>query len=166
MATKKALSYLWGTATQGSADAFVQLSMATGLSGQTRTAYQIHEIMIEWGLAQVAASGAIPGVTSLIELALTRKSLTAMPVITEKSLIAKFGKQVSFTTSGLSWASKVERYTYTEDDNLLVVEDPVYWQLDSVSTSLTIVAEVRIGYVPVSISDVDRLTLVANSLAQ
>lgn len=164
MASKaSALRFLYATLTQGSADAFIQANMATALSGQTKTAYRVREILIEWG---VAGSSQGQGVFNggVWELCLTRKTQAAMPVITDKSVIAKFKRASAITTSGASILDTISRYVYSEDDDLIIVEDPVYWQLDTAGTALTNVAQVRVGYQEVSISEVDRLTLITNSL--
>lgn len=160
MATKAdALSYLWTTLTQGSADAFVQASMATGLQGQTKAGYRIREVVLEG-----AGNSAFAQTGGTFEISCSRKSLAAMPVLTEKSLIAKWKWINSFTTSGLAVIQQTRREVFSDADNLIVVEDPFYWQLDSNGTSVASTVYVRVGYEIVTLSEVDRLTLIANSL--
>lgn len=159
---KSVVAYLYATLTQGGADAFVQGSISTGLTGLNTTAYQLRELVIEYG---VAGSGqGVSSVTSNWEIAITRKSMTAMPVITEKSVIAKFKRSMSLTTSGAVIADTVARYTWDEDNGPLIVEDPFYAQLDTAATTAVNVVEMRFGYVQVKVSEVDRLQLITNSL--
>lgn len=159
MAGPTALKYLWTSLVQGGNDAFVQAQIATGLFGQTKTAYRVREIITEW-------SGTLgAGNAAQYEFALTRKSFAAMPVLTDKSLIVKTKRIGSFTTSGQAVIPQIERIIYSDLDNLLIVEDPVYAQLDSNASGATNTLLVRIGYEIVTLSDVDRLTLIAQSLA-
>lgn len=160
MANVVALSYLWTTLTQGSADAFIQATVSTGLFGQTKIAYRLREILLEFSSTQGVA-----GTSSQWEVSLTRKSFAAMPTTLEKSLIWKWKRSNVLVTSGMVTADTAVRVTFQESDNILVVEDPIYAQLDSNGTSATNVVYLRLGYERVAVSDVDRLTLIANSLA-
>jgi hypothetical protein len=58
--------------------------------------------------------------------------------------------------------SVVEKFF--DDDEFLIVEDPLYAQLDSASTSGTNACQFALGYEEVSISADDRLELLVNSL--
>lgn len=155
-----ALSYFWTTLTQGSSDAFIQASVTTGLYGQTKVAYRVRELLFEF-----SSTGGVAGATAQLELALTRKSFGAMPTAAEKSLIWKWKRSNVLVTSGMVTANTAVREVFQESDNILLVEDPIYAQLDTNGTSATNTVYLRIGYERVSISDVDRLTLIANSLA-
>lgn len=153
-----ALSYITGTVTQGGADAFAQAEVATALSGVTGRAFQVRTIEIELASGSLA-NGAISEVT------LTRRTKTAIPLITDRDVIVKAKFLSLLTTSGAIRQDLVSRWSYSEDDELLIVEDPLYLQIDGTSTSGTYSAYVRIGYTSVSISQVDRLTLLTQSLA-
>lgn len=155
-----ALAYLSGTLTQGSNDAFIQLSIATALTGQTKTVYRMASLDIEW--PAIASVNAVD-----YQFAITRKSYAAFPTSMnlEKSNIVYRRRNVAFTTSGLWVANRQETITWSDDDAPIIVEDPIYAQFDSASTSATNVAYFRIGYWLDSISEVDRLQLIANSLS-
>lgn len=157
MATKAALSYLTATLTQGSADAFIQAQISTALSGQTKVCYRLRELLIQGPQAH--------GASVTQELSLTRKSFAAMPTALEKSLIHRWSRSASFTTSGLTMVESTIRLLWGEDDAPIIVEDPIYAQYDSATTSAASTIYIRLGYVTDSISEVDRLTLVANSLS-
>lgn len=153
-----ALAYLTGTATQGSADAFVEAEIATALQGLSNVAFRVRELLFE--LPNVGNATGGPN----IEAAISRRSKAAMPNITDRDVIAKIFHQANFTTSGAMNMERVRRLTFTEDDELLIVEDPVYLDVDSNATSAANTVRVRIGYERASISAVDRLTLLTQSL--
>lgn len=153
-----ALSYLTGSVTQGSADAFAEAEVATALSGQSGLAFRVRELLFEVNPLTLT------GAADVLELALCRRSKTAMPNVTDRDVIAKIAWGLSITTSGAALESGVFRLTYSEDDDLIVVEDPLYFDFDSASTALTGTAYVRIGYTVEKISAVDRLTLLTQSL--
>lgn len=158
---QQALSYLPFTLTQGSADAFVQVSIATALSGLTKTSYRMASLELEIP-KRVVSDG------SDYQISLTRKSYSAMPTsqIVEKSMI-KYWRETSTsaTAAGFMVLPRTLLFTWGDDDAPIIVEDPIYAQLDSASTSVANVVYGRIGYWQDSISEVDRLTLIANSLS-
>lgn len=151
------LSYLTGSVTQGSNDAFAEAEIATALSGINTISFRVGEIY--FGFAAAGTSGAT------YEAALTRRSKTAFPTVDDRDVIAIWRFSMAFTTSGLAVVPLITRYTFTEDDDLRIVEDPLYLQVDSASSSAQNVLRCRIGYNRVNISQVDRLTLLTNSLA-
>lgn len=152
-----ALSYLTGSVTQGSNDAFAEGEIATALAGAGNFALRIRELLFEVP-NNSQASGAN------VQVVLSRRSKSAMPLITDRDVIAKFDRLYGITTSGAVIYEKVIRFTFTEDDEVLIVEDPLYLDFDTASTSASSTAYVRIGYERVSISAVDRLTLLTQSL--
>lgn len=155
-----ALRYLYGTVTQGSADAFATSSISTGLAGLTRQAMRIRELLVQWPVLSIASLNG-----SVVELALTRTVPTAIPTLASLGLIW-FGSRISrFTTSGQAWGPLTERYTWAEDDENLVVEDAINLSIDSATTSGSNVALARIGFEIVNISELERLNLRLDSLA-
>lgn len=153
-----ALAYLTGSVTQGSADAFAQAEIATALTGLSNVAFRVRELLFE--RPPLALSGA----ADEIQVALSRRSKSAMPLITDRDVIAKINVILALTTSGAALQSVVDRLTFTEDDEVLVVEDPLYLDVDSNSTALANTVYCRIGYERTNISAVDRLTLLTQSL--
>ena len=151
-----ALAYIVGTVTEGSADAFTQAEIATALSGQTARAFRIREILFETPIITPDASN--------FELVLSRRSQSSMPNITDRNVIAKLKVAKSMTTSGAVVQQIVQRLQFDEDDNLLIVEDPIYFCIDSATTSAALVGYVRIGYELVNINANDRLQLALQSL--
>lgn len=154
-----ALAYLTGSVTQGSADAFAVSEIATALTGAGNIAFRVRELLFELPNAALIAAA-----TDQIEVALCRRTKAAMPNVTDRDVIAKISLGRQFTTSGDSVVEGVRRLTFSEDDELLIVEDPLYLVVDSAATALASTVYCRIGYERASISAVDRLTLLTQSL--
>jgi hypothetical protein len=152
------LAYLTGSAVQGGADAFVESEIPTALSGIGNASFRVREILFQFSnIGEVDCDQTI---------ALSRRSKTAMPLVTDRDVLAMVSLVFRITTSGATYTSYIFRQTFTEDDDLRIVEDPLFLQLDSTNTSLTLTGYCRIGYERVNISQVDRLTLLTQSLAE
>jgi len=91
-----ALAYVVGSVTQGSADAFAEAEIATALSGQTSRAFRVREIMVEFPAFTTTASS--------IELTLTRRSMSAIPLITDRNVIARWKRYAIHDLGRLSTA--------------------------------------------------------------
>lgn len=142
------------TLTQGAADAFVQSSLSTGLSGK-----QAFRLVGYW--FQFTGNY---GTTNLSEVsfALTRRSKTAVPLASDTDVIDLFGWQALFATSGLLIRDRIF-YRRMEVDTP-IVEDTIYAQLDSTSTGNTNSCVVRLDVELDSMSEIDRLNLITRSL--
>jgi hypothetical protein len=150
------LQFLWMSATQGSADAFVQSTVATGLYGQTKTAYLVRELVMEWPAAVNAANW---------EFEIGIKTAAAMSNMADKTLLFRFKRQSLFTTSGGQVFDLHQRFVFSTDESFLFVSDPIYFRFDSNATSASNTAYLRMGYQQVTLNDVDRLSLLASSLS-
>lgn len=154
-----AVRALWvASVTQGGADAFAQAQFSTGLLGLTDRGALIREILFEVPRVNVAAA-------LNVELALTRYSKAAMPNITDNDLLMKRKMGSDLVTSGVNSFDLVARYTFTEDDNLIVIEDPIFFQIDSNATTLTQSAFVRVAYELVRVPTDDRIALLQLGLS-
>ena len=149
------MGILRATLTQGSNDAFVQVEMDTGLAGQTRRAFRIGQIELEFPTT-------IAGSNALWEVALSRRSKAAMPNVSDLDVIRKFKQKNSLITSGAIVVPAID--VWVPQAEVLVVEDTMYWQLDTDQTSATNVVQARVLYDLVEISEIDRLTLLTQSL--
>lgn len=163
MATRKdpALRLTW-TATQGSADAFIEVAIPTGLQSVgagASTAIRIIELGIE--------TAAMPEVDCNWEVAITRQSMAAIPNVSERSLLNKFKWQIALTTSGMIYVPDlVKRWQPAEAANVILVESSIYCQLDSAGTGAS---NGVTGYLLgeyIKVSESERLQLVAQSLEQ
>lgn len=159
MALKPALTPLVITLTQGSADAFVQSSVLTGLSGNQ--AWDVRRIQIEFPPAQVALLAGDTEVT----VTLTRRSKAAIPLMSDSDVIAKFAFANPMLTSGSSYVPCVVDLPTPEGIEIPIVEETIYAQLDSSTTTLTwanvvVRLEARLD----TMQPVDRLNLIARSL--
>jgi len=154
MALKTPTTPLTITATQGSADAFVQGSTLTGLTG--RQAYNVAAVIFELStLGAVSPDGDI-------SIALSRRSKTAMPLYSDSDVIHKWMFSISLTTSGQVIIPNT--YVYVPQLQIPVVEETLYLDLDSTNTGLTITGICRLEVELDTISDIDRLNLIARSL--
>jgi hypothetical protein len=144
-----------GSVTQGGNDAFAVNSIQTALSGQTRLAYDVKRIILETPrLAQGAAAN--------WQVQLSRRTKAAIANITDVDILAYWYRYMHFTTSGSEIEERIiEQVPQTR---MLIVEDPIYLLIDSNGTSLAQTAYVAIEYDLVEISEVDRLTLLTESL--
>lgn len=151
-----ALKWLIATVTEGSADAFAEAEFATGLSGIARTAYRIRRI--EWQIS------AMPNVSCELQVALRRNSSAAISAFSSQSVIAGLFRAIRFTTSG---AANQEIFpnaqNYSRDLDLLIVEEALFLQIDSNATSAACSAICRIGVENRSITDNERLQILATS---
>jgi hypothetical protein len=153
------------TVTQGGADAFVEAELATALTGIVDRAYRVNEISYE---VVTPASGNPFGVAATMdfELALSRRSKTAMPNINDADLIKKFHvAEIVSTLAGFQPIIDVAPvWQPRAGQDILIVEDPLFVQLDSTATTATLAVILTLDYEVVSISQLDRLTLLTLSL--
>lgn len=164
MATKNVgvgqqLSYLYATLTQGGADAFVQATIATPLTSATsESCLLVREILIEWPGVNPVSAGSF-------ELALTRKSQSAMPLLTStyQSLILKQMRRTGIVTSGGFIFEALTRIGYDTDNGPRIVESNIYAQFDSNATGGTNTAYMRIGYTLENISIEDRNAILVST---
>lgn len=142
------------TCLQGSADAFVQGSVLTGLSG--RIAYRLAGVAWELttNVANVTASE--------LSFCISRRSKTAMPLISDADVIIKFGWQANFATSGMM---NTDRNGYwIPPFDVPIVEETLYGILDSTATTVANNLIFRLDVTTDTMSDIDRLNLITRSL--
>lgn len=158
MALGAALTPLVISATQGSADAFIQGSVLSGLSG--RSAYNLRAVSFEI-TGYVASSLAN---ASEISLAITRRSKAAMPAISDSDVLWKRQWQFKLTTSGAVFIPTMCGTDIIGLAELPLVEETLYAQLDSSTTAATLTAIIRMEVELDTMSDIDRLNLITRSL--
>jgi hypothetical protein len=146
---------LQGTVVQGGADAFVQSSIVTALAGQSRQAYRVLGLHVEIDRFFMAAG-------ANIEVAFTRRTKAAMPLISDVDVVHKFKWGMEFTTSGGFNQYAIGDWIPAGD--VIIVEDPLYVQLDSNATTGTHTVAWQLEYEIITLSEVDRLNLLARSL--
>lgn len=148
-----------GTVTQGGADAFAESEIQTALDGIVDRAYQVTRFLYE-----IPALQAVAGVN--VEMSLTRFTQASMPNISVNSLIDKMFEAVTLSTSGAGVYSRLIEHRFNPGEGPIIVEDPIYLQIDSNATSATNTGLVVIEYEIVTISVADRLALLQQSLNQ
>jgi len=156
----KPLKQLSMVATQGGADAFVSVEMPTGLSSFPKQAYRIH--WVDFVLPNMAQAAAFQDMI----VALSRRQKAAMPFITDPDLIHQVVRRKNFLTSGsdVNDGNVSREFSHVEAGETLVVEDPLYLLLDSTGTGVANTTYCRIHFEIVNITELDRLTLLTNSL--
>lgn len=156
---------LYGLCTQGANDAFVQATIQTGLTGLTKTAYRVKQIGFDLVLPAVPYFPTNNVAVQDIEIALTRRSKTDVVTYADPDLIHKwrYGCAV-FTGVGTPPYLECSQVWIPSGDPVLIVEDALYAQLDTTATSATWSTYVFIDYDVVTISELDRLSLLTQSL--
>lgn len=158
MALKAALTPLVISMTQGSADAFVQGSVLTGLSG--RSAYNIRAFYMEITSPQTYAGNL--SADSSLEVVITRRSKTAVTTLADVDVLHKWSFINALTTSGEIFfeATKV----YVPELEVPIVEETLYAHVDSSAIGAALTVVVRMDVALDTMSDIDRLNLIARSL--
>jgi len=146
-----------GSVTQGGADAFAQAALQTGLEGQTRIGWKV--LGLDFEIPR------IPGIMAAtnIELALSRRTKAAMPNITDLDVIKKIKLGEEGTTSGLMATTNI--INWVPDGEVIIVEPSLYFLVDSNATTLTQTVYFRLEYELVTLTEVERLSLLTRSLA-
>lgn len=157
MALKASLTPLVITLTQGGADAFVQGSVLTGLTG--KQAYNVRAFHLDLPGSQLLAMSA----DSEFAVTITRRSKTATPLLSDSDVLHKWSFANALTTSGeIFFPCTV---TYVPQLEIPIVEETIYAQLDSTSLSMTLAnVVVRMDVEIDTMSDIDRLNLITRSL--
>lgn len=151
--------------TQGGADAFVEAQLPTALDGIVDRAYRVNEISFE---VLTPPTGYPFGAAAAmdLEIAITRRTKAAMPNIEDVDLIKKFhfAAQVLTAVGATPIFEAAPVWQPRGGQDILIVEDPLFVQVDSTATGNAFAVRVMIDYEVVAISQLDRLTLLTLSL--
>lgn len=158
MALKAASIPLSIIATQGSADAFVQASTPTGLSGNQ--AYRLKSIIV-----RIGAGSTIMAIATDFEwvFQLTRRSKSAIGTLDDFDIIWQWAIAVTVTTSGSAVIPVTQQWDPPEE--CAIVEETIYASFDSTGVGTALSANVRLDLELDTMSDVNRLNLISRSLA-
>lgn len=145
------------TATQGGADAFVQVSDPTSISPSAKIAWLIKRIQVMFDLdvtlEAVSADFAIAW-------AIARATDTTVPSLDDNDTLHADGISGSLTTSGQIVFPKLYDWD-APGDGLLMVSPTLYYTLDSTATGLTLSADFRIWYEEVTLTELEILRLIS-----
>ena len=158
MALDAATTPLIISATQGAANAFVQGSVLTGLSG--RNAYNVKAIAFD--ITPIITIGDIWAAVSVLEMTVSRRSKVAIPTLADVDVIHRFTLVSDINTSG-AVITPMTFYFYPQIE-VPIVEDTVYLQLDTNGIASAVTGIVRLEVELDTMSDIDRLNLIARSL--
>jgi len=142
--------------TQGGADAFVQTEEYTGISPADGLVWLIKRIEVSFttacGLQGISADAEI-------SFALSRETAVAVVEKNDSACLYKGGFVNSLTTSGQIEVPR--EFVYVPEDGLVIVGPSLFAQLDSTATGLTLVADWRIFYNSVKISELEILRMLS-----
>lgn len=153
----KIMRYLSGTATQGSADAYVELGIATGIVPADGLALQIERIDICGKDTDTAWQ---VGAAQRLMMAVSRDTKTAMPEFSDPDVLWKYVIEFGISTSGAFTHHR--SMSITPPSGLFVVEPTIYFQLDSTSFGQALDFDVRLYYTEVKLSEIEILRLLNN----
>lgn len=147
--------YLSMTTTQGDADTFAESSIATDILPENGVVYQITQIdfLLRNPMQALAAD-------FYIQWSLTRDTKTSAATIADPDTFMFDRLTMALTTSGKVLIPNL--FTYKELKGLYIVEPIIYAQLQSLTTGLTLVADWRITYEEVKMSEVEILRVLNN----
>jgi hypothetical protein len=146
--------FISGSVTQGSADAFATASITTGIAS-VNLGLRIREIVVSWpSLVEVDAN---------VQFEIMRRLPTAIVGVSDRRSVITQTRQIALTTSGLVVNDLITRIAYPKDLDLMIVEDPIYFSVDSNGTSLSNVIVCRIYYEEVRMTDVQKLSALQES---
>jgi len=154
MALKASSSPLVITLTQGSADAFVQGSVLTGLTGN-----QAYRLL---GVAWEMTSSLTTTNAAEYQVALSRRSKASQPLTSDTDVLWVLRWQNLFTTSGEVMRDKSGYWK--PDNEVPIVEETIYAELDSNATSTANTFIIRLDVELDTMSPIDRLNLITRSL--
>lgn len=147
---------LVGSVQQASNDAFAEGSIATGLTSLANQAWRVELILFETSNALPNTNGAT------LEMALSRGSKSAMPNITDRDVLFKYRQTVGFTTSGSTYQPMI--FPFTPASELLIVEETLYFQLDSASIAAQVTGYFSVEVSAKRISEQQRLSILASRI--
>ena len=101
---------------------------------------------------------------SEVEIAITRRSKAAMPNISDSDVLFKFRWQAKLATSGAVMRDKVLTVAVPPELEVPIVEETIYAQVDGTATGVIGNVVVRLECALDSMSDINRLNLIARSL--
>jgi hypothetical protein len=148
------IKFLSGSVTQASADAFATAAIPTGIAS-VNLGLRVRAIEYGWGaLVETDAS---------YNFEICRRLPTALLGLADRRSLFQQNLQASITTSGAFVTEMIRRFLFPKDLDLMIVEDPIYFSIDSNGTSASNVAIARIYYEEVRLTDVQKLSALQES---
>lgn len=144
------------TLTQGGADAFVQTSEPTGINPSLGMGWLLKHALVHFSNAVTLEA---ISADSSVCWSLTRDSETAIMSLDDDDCIYADGFAVPFTTSGEVYVPRLFRYDFP--DGVVVVDPYLYAQIDSTGTGLTLIAQMRLYYEEVKLSEIEILRMLS-----
>lgn len=149
--------YLSATLTQGGADAFVQATVLTDIVPENGYGLRVIGVEIEQRTADVVAAAA----NSIWEMSFARDTKAAIADLADPDVWMTWKLVNRVVASGAS-LQECSRLIVPAATSILV-EPYVYIQLDSASTGVANVVNVRIHYEEVKLTEIEILRLLNNA---
>lgn len=153
------MARLSASVTQSAANTYTEAQITTGLSGLTTRAYQIRSINFEYSAALEGNDG------DQLEWQLTRRTKTAMTQMTDVDCIVKQKDAAVLVGAAGGWYYPLVQQWVPARDTF-IVEDPIYLASDANGLAAAVTVYVEIFYDLVTVSELDRLSLIVQSLEQ
>lgn len=150
---------LFGTVTQGAADAFANAIINTGIVTSGKQGLAIRNIFLE----QVTNVPAAMGADMSYEYALSRVVKAAMPTIFDNDVVWKRKWETSIQTSGAVLVDSV--YQFAPNYDIILVESSLNFMIDTNGTAAVNTAVIRLDCEVVTVSDALRISILQNSLS-
>jgi len=142
--------------TQGSADAFVQASEATGIDPGAGKGWLLTRVETWFPIASNLQG---MSADAAVHFALTRDSKAALSDLSDSDVIFCDGFSNALTTSGEVVVPNL--YVNVLPEGTVIVEPTIYAHLDSTATGLTMTAHMRIYYEEVRLSEIEILRMLS-----
>jgi hypothetical protein len=148
--------YLTITCAQGSADAFVQGTVATGIDPDEGIGLEVKSIdfMITNEMQAISADCAV-------QWSIGRDTQTAVTGFGNADTILFDSMSFSLTTSGQVMVPGL--FHYPQIEGIFIVEPTIYGQYDSTATGVQATAYFRVYVQEIAMSEVDILRVINNS---
>jgi uncharacterized protein (DUF342 family) len=137
-------------------DTFIQIAIATGLTGTDNTAFRIKEFLIEHAVSPSAILNADS------EVQLTRGTKAALVDYSDTSLIVRDKKSVRGTTSGCAFVSPVTDLVPQSD--IIVVETQLFLAYKTTSYAALATMQYKILLEEIKISADQRISILSSRL--
>jgi hypothetical protein len=153
------LAYIPVEVTQGVADAYASQAFITGLQGISNLSFRLRELLIEIPLQNSSAA-------NFLQVQITRRSKAAIALITDPDVLFAMKLRRPFDTAvGFGPLENVVlRHLFSEDEDVRIVEDQLYLNVDSDATAAASTIYARLGVESVRITETERLNLLVRSL--
>lgn len=143
--------------TQGGADAYADVEIATGISTAARYGWMLDRVEMMFG----GYDEIVPTADFSFEMALSRGQQTAMLDYQDEECICKSRVDGSGTAASTTAFQLVQPFIWQAPPNYVVVDPILTYAIDGDSTGGTFTSQARVWYFPVELQELDILRMIA-----